>query len=98
MAKAGKKSSTRKPPKTSVSNTSQPIGKRYEQSIHIQQAQRVSLMMWVPMWVRATIARVVARLRPGRPREYDVDGAITGVAKDCATKGVEDYLDRFVAR
>jgi hypothetical protein len=44
MAEAEKKSSTRKHPKTSVGNISPPIGNRYEQSIGIQQAQRVSLV------------------------------------------------------
>ena len=42
-------------------------------------------------------AGVMARRLPGRPREYDRD-AIIVVAKDCAKKGVEDYLDRFVER
>ena len=42
-------------------------------------------------------AGVMARRLPGRPREYDHD-AIIEVAKDCAKKGVEDYLDRFVER
>jgi hypothetical protein len=37
------------------------------------------------------------RLPGGRPREIDRD-AITGVAKDCAKKGVEEFLDRFVER
>jgi hypothetical protein len=33
----------------------------------------------------------------GRPREID-HAAITGVAKDCAKKGVEEFLARFVER
>jgi hypothetical protein len=37
------------------------------------------------------------RLPGGRPREIDRD-AITGVAKDCAKKGVEEFLDRFAER
>ena len=37
------------------------------------------------------------RLPGGRPREIDYD-AITGVAKDCAKKGVEEFLDRFAER
>jgi hypothetical protein len=40
---------------------------------------------------------VVNRPPGGRPPELDYD-AITGVAKDCATKGVEEFLDRFAAR
>ena len=87
--------------------------------INIRQPQGVSLMMWVPPWVRAAAAHVedavtavvaaaahvadavaaaVARPTSGRPREYDVDGKISGAAKDCAAKGIEDYFARFVAR
>jgi len=45
--------------------------------------------------VRKPVMKV--RLPGGRPREIDRD-AITGVAKDCAEKGVEDHLDPFAAR
>jgi hypothetical protein len=69
------------------------LGKRYEQSIRIQQAQDVSLTMWASRLVRS----VVARLRSGRPRDYNHD-AITGVAEACIAIGVDDYLDRFVER
>src|SRR5262249_60735179 len=78
--------------------------KRHEKPISIQQPQDVSLMAWIQRQlvrggglVRATVARVVAPLRRGRPREFDHD-ALTGVAEDCAMEGVEDYLDRFVER
>jgi hypothetical protein len=74
-----------------------PTGKRYEQPISIQRAQDVSLMGSVSRLLARTVARVVAPLRRGRPREYD-HGALTGVAEDCAMTVVEDYLDRFVER
>ena len=45
--------------------------------------------------VRKPVMKV--RLPGGRPREIDRD-AITGVAKDCAKKGVEEFLDRFAER
>jgi hypothetical protein len=45
--------------------------------------------------VRKPVMKV--RQPPGRPREIDRD-AITGVATDCAKKGVEEFLDRFVER
>jgi hypothetical protein len=40
---------------------------------------------------------VVSGLRGGRPPEFDY-AAITEVIKDCATKGVEEFLDRFAER
>jgi hypothetical protein len=72
--------------------------------INIRQPQGVSLMMWVPPWVRAAAAHVgdavaaVARLRPGRPPEYD-HAAIAKVAEDLAREtGVDDHLDPFCVR
>src|SRR5262249_20846093 len=80
-----------------------------EMSLTGQPSQPPRLLARTGGIVRATVAGVVdavvgvvdtamARLRPGRPPEYDVDGAITGIAKDCATKDVEVYFRRFVER
>ncbi len=76
------------------SNSSPPIGRRFEHSIHIQQAQRVSLMM---TWMRAIVAGIVGRLPRGRPREYDHAG-ITKVAEELILRGVDAKLDWFVER
>ena len=74
--------------------------------INIRQPQGVSLMMWVPPWVRAAaahvgdaVAAVVARLPRGRSRIYDRD-AITGVAEDLILISVNmiDKQDWFIER
>jgi hypothetical protein len=68
------------------------FNKRYEQSICIQQPQRVSLLMWV----LATVAGVVAQLRRGRP-PYE-RAPITAVVEEALAGGVDPTLDHLVGR
>jgi hypothetical protein len=84
---------------SSTGGSNVPLGKTHKLPIHIQQAQDVNLMIpWVLKRVRNAVAGVVARLRRGRPREYDHD-AITKVAEDLAREtGVDDDLDPFCVR
>jgi hypothetical protein len=95
MAQAGKLPSTRNLPKTGelAGDTSPPTAKVYEQPVGIQQTQRMSL---TKTWMRAIVDGVVARLRPGRHREYNYD-AIAKVAESVNVFAV-DKQDWYIER
>jgi hypothetical protein len=92
----------------SSGNTSPPEGKLYKQPIGIQQTQGISLWAQISRMgkprllaqtggmLRATVARVVARLRRGRP-EYDRRPYIA-LAEELIKGGVDPSQDAFVGR